>query len=288
MAIAELIGLGLYALQQLGVALGVGAETVALLSRENQVLARAARKTTGWALGLIIISGVLITLAHIVAGESATIMEPAYIFKWVLIAIIVLGGLLPAMFAPAVVGGSWYALFVLHTLAPVTSFFVIAVLYVAWMTLFTLASMLFRLHPAKGETISEEEPHTMKTVSQTTIEPSEPHRPVQIPVSAPVQVRAPVHIPRPTPTPMPRPVMPPSTPPPLPPVPPPPSTTMMPRIVAEKPAPVAPPMNLPVAPRPVDLPSSSTRNIPTTVPDARPKGLAGVMVMPRNPEDLKK
>ena len=88
MVIAEMIGLGLYVLQQLGVALGVGAQTAVLLSGDLPL--PGARKAVRVALGLIIVSGILITAAHMLAGEGGVVAEPAHILKRAFLALLLI------------------------------------------------------------------------------------------------------------------------------------------------------------------------------------------------------
>ncbi len=150
MSVPEVVGLALYALQQLGIALGVGGETVLLLSgASNPMLAGAARRITRIALWLIILSGILITSAHVIAGEGATVGEPAYLFKWLLIILILGAGFMArGSVNTVIVGGTWFALFFLHTLAPVAPWLGLVIIYAGWMALFALVFLL--LHSFSG------------------------------------------------------------------------------------------------------------------------------------------
>jgi len=128
----ELIMLLLYCMQQLGIALGLGAQTIMLVAyvsamrdgaideQEAQFL-RATRGVLWVAFVFIIVSGLGVTLLHLLAGQEAIILAPAYFFKLLLIAaVIALTALLhtlPETVAEGLLGGTWYALFVVHILA---------------------------------------------------------------------------------------------------------------------------------------------------------------------------
>jgi len=143
-----IVNLILYCAQQLGVSLGLGAETIMLVAfvsamkdgvvdeREAQFL-RATRNVMWVSLVLIVVSGIGITALHLLAGQAATVMTPAYLFKILLIAaVITLTALLhklPETFAEGLLGGTWYALFLVHILAPVTSWANLITLLVVWL-----------------------------------------------------------------------------------------------------------------------------------------------------------
>lgn len=306
MSVPEIVGLLLYALQQLGVALGVGAETVALFSASNPAnpaLAGVARKTTRWALGAIIFSGILITLAHIIAGEGATVAEPAYLLKWLLILIILAAGFMRrGSTGTVIVGGSWYALFFLHTLAPVAPWFGLLIFYIGWMALFALV-FLFLQSRAEGP---EAPPAPASVpVPEQQAPPPKPH-PVSAspppPPPAPAFAR-PMHTPAfvpPTPAPAFAPASPspdlswksaPRVEKPLP------SPAALPRFARPPAPPPSAPPNLPGLPEhgrsqsgaPAEhaLAPTALQSIPTAVPANDAKPLSGIRVMPRSPDDLK-
>jgi hypothetical protein len=149
----ELLNLILYCVQQLGIALGLGAQTIMLVAfasamrdgvideYEAQFL-RATRNTLWVALVFIVVSGIGITVLHALAGQGATILTPTYLFKLLLIAaVIALTALLhtlPETFAEGLLGGTWYALFLVHILAPVTTWINLLVLFVVWLVGFNL------------------------------------------------------------------------------------------------------------------------------------------------------
>lgn len=311
-----MISLGLYALQQLGMALGVGGETVLLFSGAAPATAGAARRVTRLSLFLIIVSGIFITLAHIVAGEGATVAEPAYLFKWILVIGIAIAGFTArGSLGTILVGGSWYALFFLHTLAPVAPFFGLIILYAGWMALFALVFLLFNFRSGAPKPSSVPLPE----------EPSEapPSPPPPPPEPRPAPPRREPAFPPPAPASMRATFPPPSAPKPafawekssvptrsLAPAPastkasqgtapplsfvalaekePPPRQTPL---AARPGLTVAPPPNLPGVPMPKKddgISPIALQSIPTVLPEKDPKPLSGVMVMPRNPNDLKK
>lgn len=146
MPAAEFIGLAFYFFQQLGMALGIGAETVSLATHRDAV----AKMPTAWvmraALTLIVVSGIVITGAHLAAGEAGVLLQPSYLFKWLLIAALIALGAKASWggkFRAALSGGTWYALFALHTLAPEASWPLLLAAYGAWMLLFVAAYELF-------------------------------------------------------------------------------------------------------------------------------------------------
>lgn len=157
----ESIALLFFLLQQLGMTLGVGSSTFALMfyivgasdgmiDASERRFMHAVYTTLRISLFLILISGFAITGAHYFAGDFTTIFSPAYLFKWMLLLIIVVNAILmdtrtlPSAVGGAVAGGSWYALFILHTLAPQTTWTVLFVLYGLWLFIFWAGFTLLR------------------------------------------------------------------------------------------------------------------------------------------------
>lgn len=151
---ADFLNLILYCMQQLGVTLGVGAETIMLAAylismrdgvvdeKETQY-AQAIKRVMAFALWFIVISGVGITLLHLMVGEGSTILTSAYLFKWVLIAVAVALTMLRkeaprSSMVEGLIGGTWYALFLVHILAPVTTWFNLGTLYAVWLVGFVI------------------------------------------------------------------------------------------------------------------------------------------------------
>ena len=152
---SEIVRLVLYATQQLGVTLAVGGQTVVLLayliamrdrvvdSKEAQ-FSRAVKAVLFSGLGLVILSGIGITALHYIGGELPILFAPAYLFKWLLILLVVVFSfevgkrLAPPWVGEGIVGGTWYALFLVHILAPVTTWENLLILYAGWLAAFFL------------------------------------------------------------------------------------------------------------------------------------------------------
>ncbi len=151
----EYVGLILFLLQQLGMTLGVGASTFALIfylsALKDDVVDVSERRFLGMVytvlrvgLSLVILSGALITAAHVLGGEQSIVFEPAFLFKWFLIGVIVLNAilmtfhLLPAIVGGPIAGATWYALFFLHNIAPEIGLPILLFLYALWLALLTL------------------------------------------------------------------------------------------------------------------------------------------------------
>jgi hypothetical protein len=145
----------LYATQQLGIVLAVGGQTIVLvaylLAMRDRVVdsteaqfARAVRTVLVAGLFLIILSGVGVSAMHYFAGELYILLSPAYLFKWILLGAVLLftlgigTNLLPQWLGEALAGGTWYALFFLHILAPDTNWESLLILYGGWLGAFAL------------------------------------------------------------------------------------------------------------------------------------------------------
>jgi hypothetical protein len=150
-----LFSLAVFATQQLGIVLGVGAETVLLVvyllalerhQAEHAHLPPLARMLQRWGLGIVIVSGLGAVALHMWLGQENILLAPAFIFKWILLAVLCgwywvesYAVRLP-LFAAAVVrgvgGAQWYALLVVHLLAPVVTWPYLLLLYAAWVVVF--------------------------------------------------------------------------------------------------------------------------------------------------------
>lgn len=152
----EGLALLFFFLQQLGMTLGVGASTFAVmlyiianadgrLDDSEQTVMHAVYVTLRIGLYLILASGIAITGAHVLAGDVSLIERPIYLFKWLLIGVLIVNGVLLSMsFVSRTVGGtiagaSWYALFAIHTLAIDLSWTVLISVYALWLLLFAVA-----------------------------------------------------------------------------------------------------------------------------------------------------
>ena len=277
----ELLLFAIYVAQQLGVMLGVGAQTLLLCThliaihrhepeKYDSSFARAARVALTVGLLLIVVSGALAVLLHAVAGNFDVLSAPAFLFKWVLIIVVAVAYALQKYVADWsntfawFVGGTWYALFLVHSTAPITSWSNLLFLYVAWMGFFALAwgAFIFLMEGTKVR-------------STRDIQPKAPAVPQPKPLPPPPPVTPKPVTPQPKPTPLPPPLVQlPPTPPeillPAPPKVPPP---------APKPAPPPPRPMPPVVPKP-PLPQRSQKEEASTLPALR--------VMPQKAEDLGK
>lgn len=150
------LALFFYFLQQLGMTLGVGSSTFAVMfyilgmadgriDPSERAFMRAVFVTLRIGLFLIIMSGAAITGAHYLVGDIAVLMTPVFLFKWALLAMIILTALLmdrriiPRTVGGTVAGASWYALFVVHTIALDIGWLPLLGLYALWLGLFALA-----------------------------------------------------------------------------------------------------------------------------------------------------
>lgn len=152
----ELASLAIYLLQQLGVMLGVGAMTITLVTyllsfRDGVVEEKEAKfgsalaSVIKFSLILILVSGLGALLFHAVRGDGGVLASASFLYKWALIATLVIGILLQRSkpYAKYVgegfMGANWYALFILHIFAPADiSLFDIAVVHGVWLTGFLL------------------------------------------------------------------------------------------------------------------------------------------------------
>jgi hypothetical protein len=262
----EFFILGVFIVQQLGIMLGVGAETVLLCAylvglhkqespESHERFMHAVRMAQGLGLFFIIGSGLVATALHFVAGSFDVLLSPAFLFKWLLIWLVFIGYLAvraPKGFSVGFIGAAWYALFIVHNLAPVANWVSLAVLFVLWTALFLavwgLVILVMRNHPMAREPL----PRKIMTPSLPKLfelpRRDEPEVVVQKPVvTQPVVAAVPPAPPKPTPPP-PAPLPKPAPPPPAKPTPPPPMPKPVP--VPEPPKPVTPV----VAPKPISPP----------------------------------
>lgn len=216
---ADVISLVLYCAQQLGVTLGVGSQTILLVAylmamrdgvidpKEAQFV-RAVRYVLIAGLVLIVSSGVGITALHLVAGQAATIFSEAYLFKWVLIIgtiIFTLVNDISPKIAYGLAGGSWYALFIVHILAPVATWVNLLTLYLVWMVGF-LMCWIIAVYGTKER----------KAVAPKEVPPERPAPAIKSITAGPAYHKTPAPAPAPVKTEVPKP---PPSPPPVPPAP---------------------------------------------------------------------
>lgn len=314
----DLVSLFLYAVQQLGVMLGVGAQSVLLiaylLSRRDGVIdqaeerfARAVERILFAGLSLIIISGVGAVAFHFLLGQFDVLFAPAFLFKWVLVLLIVVLIGIFRNFQVSIshdirewlVGGTWYAIFLVHILAPVTVWENLLLMYVFWMVGFgfiwmMMIALVYDKDPSHIQKNIAAAAAAIKNLAPTMPEPK----------LAPVVVQQPKPMPRPEPKPAPTPTPPPKVevrpaPPPV--APPPkievkvtPAPAPQPVVIKPAPAPVAPkPVVAATAPKPPVQPAPPPmapqpvikKDEKVVDPDENP-GLPAIRVMPKTPEDL--
>lgn len=269
-----LVDLFVFIVQQLGIVLGTGAEVVLLycyiralhhgaVGADHSVLVRGSRHVQAASLGLIIVSGVLAVGSDFYSGSAATIGEPAYIGKWLLIFVVVACFFgqekVPARYAPwlrGFAGANWLALFLLHSIAPLISWMLLGLLYafllLVAMLLWHTALLQVRPKPIPQATAATAAPPAVVAPSAPTVKPVVPPPPPPQkppPPLSPAPLPAVSHVPLKAVAPTPPPAAP-----------------------APKPAPVAP-----APPVPVSAPSYDEN------PD-----LPAVRVMPKTPGDIAK
>ncbi len=134
--------------------LGVGAQSVLLCAHlvavhrgESESLddtqVRAARAAQSAGLALMVCSGLVAVALHVMSNTVPVLFEPAFLFKWVLIvAATVLLFLQHARIGShtllGLAGGVWFALFLVHTLAPIITWASLLVIFTAWLAGFAL------------------------------------------------------------------------------------------------------------------------------------------------------
>jgi len=280
MAWSELFSLLIYLFQQLGVMLGVGSMTLLLCTHLLAVHRREAESpSTNYAhvahgalslsFFLIILSGLGAVVYHYLGGALGVLLQPAFLFSWVLIAILLAAHVLQGRLAQwsngvyGFAGGTWYAFFLVHTLGPVTSWATLLILYALWILFFAAVWTGFLRVMAwkfKAPVLALAAKPAVKIIPPPAPKPTPPP-----PVPKPVPPPAPKPVPPPPPVPV-------FVPPPLPPPPP-------------KPAPPPPPPPKPAPPPPVLRPLFGIK------PGAEPPpydtgGLPALRIMPQRPEDM--
>lgn len=151
----ELLSLVVSLAQEIGIVAGVGALTITLvghlLSLHTHVsetvygYVRAARHIRAIALMAIIISGGAAVLIHFQTGTPGILLQPAFLFKWLVIALLtafyfvelkVTGVKRDAV--EGFEGANWYALFIVHTVAPALEWTTLLFIYASWLATFAI------------------------------------------------------------------------------------------------------------------------------------------------------
>lgn len=180
----EITGLLLYCAQQLGIALGVGAETVMLLAhrialqdgvvdKTEHQFARATRAVMNLGVGTIVLSGFGVIAYESLYGNPANILEPAFISKWLLVffaasvALMLRNRPVAPWIVAGIEGGSWYALFMVHILAPVAGWMALGVMYGLWMFGFMLC-WSYVVFATRARPVLKKEPVSVKAQAPTS------------------------------------------------------------------------------------------------------------------------
>lgn len=159
----------LYCVQQLGVSLGVGASTILLVAylqaQRDRVMddqekgfALAVRRVMDFGLFCMIVSGIGIVAIQIMQGQSIAVFSTAFIFKWSLMGVVLFmavanrGSSLVSEVFQGIAGGTWYAIFVIHILAPEAALMDLAMFYGAWLIGFMICwtILVFSFRGRKG------------------------------------------------------------------------------------------------------------------------------------------
>lgn len=210
----EFLYFAVYVVQQLGIMLGVGAQTVLLcthllvlhrgeVEKPNASYARAAKIALGTSFALIIASGAGAVVIHLLANQIGVILAPAFLFKWGLIAALLVAVPLQQKFLSnnifyAFTGGTWYALFLVHSLGPVTSWTMLGALYASWLVAFAIVWMAFVAIMRKRSVVTAKPMLAPQKIAKK--------EPVKV---APVAVKIVPHAPVPV-APVPKPIVPPA------------------------------------------------------------------------------
>lgn len=291
----DVVSLVLFCIQQLGVMLAVGAETVILIAylvsmrdgvveAKEEQFGRAVSRALNLGLFLIILSGVAITLMHLSQGATEVVFSPAYLFKWLLI-----GGLFVLdmlrrkkvfmhFLWEGVVGANWYALFIVHILAPVATWTDLLVLCAIWNIGFILCfvSIAYSMRARTTSVVPKPAPKQVPIVVQ--------EKKIEKKVEVPKQVITPVPPPKPIPPPIPKP----TPPPPKPVVPPmPQKPAILPALAQPEPFPmvIQKPLIPPVPQKPPMSVPQKPQEEKIKDPDQYP-GLPAIRVMPRTQADV--
>lgn len=269
MLIAILVSLAyliLYCVQQLGVTLGVGAETVLLVAYLQSIrdgviddnekgFARAVRRVKDFGLIMIIVSGIAIIGLQIYQNQLTEFFSVIVFFKWGLIAVAFFFTFLTRGYSLAegllrgLSAGTWYALFAIHILGPTAPWFALGIFYALWLTGFSLCWSVV-VFSVRGKSHAP----------TVTLKPKKPAEKPVVPTAAPQQAP---HIPQPKP-----------------------------QAHIQPPPHVPPP---PVQPRPAVVAAPHKTSTPPVQPNPQPQAASAapispiwLHVMPKSPEDAAK
>lgn len=299
----DTVNLVLYFIQQTGIVFGVGAQTIVLIAylvatRDNVVdqkeeqFGRAVLRVLKFGLLLIIVSGALITVIHLSLGQVLVVLTPAYLFKWAIIGILLTTTLAlgkkpyPAALYEGFLGANWYALFVIHVLAPLAAWADILVIYAIWGLGFMIAwiALVAGVRAPLPQLKKKARGHEIAPTLEKPAPPAAKPALQKVPAPIPPQPDHFVHQVSPSIHKEPPPV--PHKPEELPPPPLPAVVMPVPSKPAPPPAPPPPPKPMvPIKPKEQVLEVPKKPDIPVKDPDENP-GLPAIRVMPKTPEDM--
>jgi hypothetical protein len=153
--VGALLSLVVSLTQEIAIVIGVGALTVTLVghllslhAEKNETVfayVRAARSIRAIALMAIIVSGGAALLVHFQTGTLGVLLAPAFLFKWLIIALLTafhFAELQAQGYARDAVegfeGANWYALLIVHTMAPVMGWLLMFSIYLGWLATFAV------------------------------------------------------------------------------------------------------------------------------------------------------
>ena len=213
----DLLSLVISFAQEIGIVAGVGALTVTLVGHllslhadKNETVfayVRAARGIRAVALMVIIISGGAALLVHFQTQTLAVLAAPAFLFKWLLIALLTafyFAELKVAGYGRDAVegfeGANWYALFIVHSMAPVVAWLLLLSIYFGWLATFAIIWIGFVWLMRRHSTIAPKSglaPNPFPAPASIKLAPAAPPASVPAPVVAPKPAPAPAPVPPP-------------------------------------------------------------------------------------------
>ncbi len=300
MALAgELVSLVVSLAQEIGIVAGVGALTITLVGHLLSLHAhvsetvygyvRAARHIRALALMAVIISGGAAVLIHFQTQTPQVLVAPAFLFKWLLIALLTAFYFVElkvvGLWRDAVEGfegANWYALFIVHTVAPALGWGMLLYTYLGWLATFAVIWAAFVWLMRRQSTLPHKPAAPAPTPPTASTPPPAP--PLQKPMPPPPPKPASVPIPPPAPAPAAKK-----------PVEIHPNHSMLPMVAElDLPAPLSrvPAPKAAPAPAPAPKPQSPVQLVPESsgpavaMPNLEESGLPALHVMPKRPEDI--
>jgi hypothetical protein len=224
----EVFALVIYSVQWLGVVLGVGAEVVLLVAHlmalhqhkpEWLGSVPAVRTAQGLGLVLIVASGAGAVGYQFLIGRPDLLVLPVFGFKWALIGALTAGFFLEKNLTrgrallEGFAGATWLALFLVHSIAPVSPWLDLGIFYGGWLMLFGIVWGAFVLlmkytgHASAKPSLQKSSPPPIaKPVVK--LAPVIVHTPAPVIKPEPVVVHAPAPVIKPVVIPVPIPVKP--------------------------------------------------------------------------------